>query len=495
MFCHSTFKQLRFDEQLSELNAFVSDKPLEIMELLKNHFDLNKFIPNSFSNNYYSSLGRSKTLHLNSILALLLLGHVFRINSVKLLLLFLHLSPYVQEFCQFDNGKLPDEPFISRFKTTFENDINDLFENFSSHTMSICSEVDSLLPDDSDLKGFSSTLIYDTSGLKPKVKENNPKTTQNIIKKYKNYAKIINNPDYNPYAAAYNSLPKYSSANPDIKLDFINGHYGYFYKFGLLSNALGLPLKLHFFDDKFYSLLPSDFKSFEDQKYSFDNASLKPVLLSFFPDGNSSFSTFIADSEFDSYDNFALLKHYKFKKVFIPLNVRNSKAHSDVVLSDSNGTPICPIDGTEFIPQGACKGKNRSLRLKYICPKGFKIKGTNKFTHSCQNPCRQTKSVVTTYKYPDKDFRFYPGVQRNSDEWVKVYKKRTVIERELAYLKSNSSLMSPNTLNTASMRSDLLLAASAKLIIVILAYAINKPNFIKNIKYCKTINNVLKFIA
>jgi len=45
------------------------------------------------------------------------------------------------------------------------------------------------------------------------------------------------------------------------------------------------------------------------------------------------------------------------------------------------------------------------------------------------------------------------------------------------------------------MRADLLLAASAKLIIVILAYAINNNNFIKNINRCKTISNVLKFIA
>jgi len=495
MFCYSNFKQLSFIDQISELNNLASSNPATILELLKKHFDLNKFISSSFAHNYYSFIGRRKKIQLHSILSLLLFAHMFRINSVKTLLLILNLSPYLQEFCQFDN-KLPDEPFISRFKTTFESDINDFFENLSVHTMSICSEVDSILPDDSNFKGFSSTLIYDTSGLKPKVSENNPKTTQNTIDKFKAYAKTLNNPDFNPYAAAYNSLPKVSSANPEIKLDYVNGHYGYFYKFGLLSNGLGLPLKLHFFNEDFYSSLDNEYESFEDQKYSFDNASLKPVLSSFFPFGNSSFDTFIADSEFDSYDNFALIKSYGFKKAFIPINPRNSKQDSSSPIpTNPEGTPICPIDKSEFIPLGPCKGKNRSLRFKYICPKGFRIKGSNKFTHSCENPCRKTNSVVTTYKYPHKDFRFYPGVQRNSDEWIDIYRKRTVIERELAYLKSNSSLSSPNTYNTSTMRADLLLAASSKLIIVILAYAINNNNFIKNINRCKTISNILKFIA
>lgn len=495
MFCYNTFKQLSFDKQLSELNKLVSGQPVDFLELLKNHFDLSKFISEHFQNHYYSSLGRNRKIYLTSILALLLFGHLFRISTTKTLLLILYMSPYLKEFCQFDNT-LPDETFISRFKTTFTTELNDFFENLSNHTMSLCSEVDSELPTDSNLKGFSSMLIYDTSGLKPKVKENNPKTTQNTIDRYKNYAKVINNPDYNPYAAAYKSLPKQSSTNPEIKLDYVNGHYGYFYKFGILSNGLGLPLKLHFFDDNFYQSLDDKFESFEDQKYSFDNASLKPVLSSFFPSGNSSFDTFIADSEFDSYDNFALIKSFGFSKAFIPINPRNSNPDSSSVIpTNFEGTPICPKDKTEFIPQGICKGKKRSIRFKYICPKALRIKGTNKYTHTCEEPCRQTNSAVTTYKYPHKNFRFYPGVQRNSDEWIDIYRKRTVIERELAYLKSNSALSSPNTTNTATMRSDLLLAASAKLIIVILAYAINKPNFIKNIRYCKTIKNVLEFIA
>lgn len=495
MFCFSDFKQLSFIEQLSELNKLPSSSPLTIMDLLKNYFDLNKFISSSFHNSFYSSIGRNRKINLRSILSLLLFGHMFRIHSVKILLLILYISNPLQEFCQFDST-LPDEPFINRFKTTFENELALFFENLSIHTMSICSKVDSELPTKSEHKRFSSTLIYDTSGLKPKVIENNPKTTQNIIEKHKAYAKVINNPDYNPYADAYKSLPKFSSANSDIKLNYVNGHFGYFYKFGLLSNGLDLPLKLHFFDDNFYSSIDKHYESFENQKYAFDNASLKPVLSSFFPTKNSSFKTFIADSEFYSYDNFALIKHYNFEKAFILINSRNSNTDSNSLFTfDSNGTPLCPIDNTPFLPKGPCKGKNRSLRFKYICPKGYIIKDSNKFTHSCKNPCRKTNSVVNTYTYPHQDFRLYQGVQRNSNEWINVYKKRTIIERELAYFKSNSALSSPNTYNTSSIRSDLLLAASSKLITAILAYSINKPKFIKNIKYCKTINNLLSLVA
>ena len=36
-------------------------------------------------------------------------------------------------------------------------------------------------------------LIYDTSGLKPKVRENNPKTIFSEINKQKSYAKATNN--------------------------------------------------------------------------------------------------------------------------------------------------------------------------------------------------------------------------------------------------------------------------------------------------------------
>ncbi|WP_372997679.1 transposase [Lutispora sp.] len=248
--------------------------------------------------------------------------HFFNIPTVSLLCIFLSLSSEIRDFCQFDDY-VPDESFFSRFKISFEKDIANLFDAMVPYIIDICNQMDESLPSSSTAKGLSSMLIYDTSGLKPKVKESNPKTLVCEINKQKAFAKIINNDNFNPYAAAYKNMPKQSSCNPNIKLDFVNGHFGYFYKFGLLTNGFGIPLHIHFFDDAFYSSVSSDFDTPEDQKYTFDNASLKPVLTPFLDSlPNSKFKHFLADSEFDSYDNFGFLKSCGFDKVFIPLNPR-----------------------------------------------------------------------------------------------------------------------------------------------------------------------------
>ncbi|WDC84667.1 hypothetical protein PL321_02930 [Caloramator sp. mosi_1] len=182
----------------------------------------------------------------------------------------------------------------------------------------ICEDINNLLPADSPYKNLNSILIYDTSGLKPRVKENNPKTLASEINKQKAYSKIINDKNFNPYAAAYKNMPKYSQANPNIRLDFVNGHFGYFYKFGLLTNGWGIPLSIKFFEEDFYKSVEKEFSTPEEQKYFYDNASLKPVIVPFLNNlkkySNFKFKTFLGDSEFDSYDNFGLFKHLEFEK-------------------------------------------------------------------------------------------------------------------------------------------------------------------------------------
>lgn len=275
-------------------------------------------------------------------------------------------------------------------------------------------------------------------------------------------------------------MPKFAQCNPNIRLDFVNGHFGYFYKFGMLTNGFGIPLHIHFFDEKFYSTVKSEFNSPEEQKYEYDNASLKPVIKPFLEAlPNNKFKYFLGDSEFDSYDNFGFLKNCGFQKVFIPLNPRNTKNPDCTSEVDEEGTPLCPIDKTQFLPDGSCKGKNRSFRLKYVCPKSIRIKSN--WVCQCETPCRITKSTITKYKYPDQDFRLYPGIQRCSEEWTKTYKLRACIEREFASMKKNSSIESPRTINTTTIRCDLYLCAITKQITVILAYALNKPQYLRNL--------------
>jgi len=470
------YQQLTLFEQVSTLNNLSFEQPLKFLGLLKDHFHLAAFIPDSFYKHYYSSLGTDRDYGLESMLSAFIIKNLLHIPTISLLRIFIVFSPYLQEFCHFSS--IPDESVFSRFKTDFEKDIRSLFDSMTPYILDICSSFDDGLPPDDPSKGLSSTLIYDTSGLKPMVKENNPKTLASEIKRFKSYAKTIDNKDFNPYAAAYKNMPKFSAANRDFKLDFVNGHFGYFYKFGMLTNGFGIPLSIHFFDDEFYRCLPADFETPEEQKYCFDNASLLRALSEFLASNKGQFRTFMGDSEFDSYDNFSLLKSWGFEKVFIPINQRNSSASSNMD-TDIQGTPLCPLTKEPFKPDGSCKGKNRSLRLKYICPKSVR-RGSN-FTTTCASPCRNVKSTVTTYKYPDKDFRLYPGVQRNSEEWASSYRQRAIIEREISSLKKDPSIERPRTLNTASMRSDLYFAAISKLIVVILAHAINKPEFMRNI--------------
>lgn len=478
LFCLDTSKQLSFFDQVSELNQLSYEKPVKFLQLLKEHFDITVFIPESFSSSYYSSLGSNREYKLSSVLAALILMHLFHIPTSSLLCIFIAFSTDIRSFCQWD-GKIPDDSFFSRFKTSYEKEIASLFDAMVPYVIDICAQMDEALPKDSPDKDKSSMLIYDTSGLKPKVKENNPKTLVSEINKQKSYAKIIGNKDFNPYAAAYKNMPKHAQCNPNIKLDFVNGHFGYFYKFGMLTNGFGIPLHIHFFDDDFYSTIKTDFETPEDQKYAFDNASLKPVLAPFLNSLTAhNFSHFLGDSEFDSYDNFGFLKHCGFEKVFIPLNLRNTRNPQLDVNDD--GTPLCPIDKTEFLPDGSCKGKGRSFRLKYICPKSKRVK--RNLVCLCETPCRPTKSTVTSYKYPHKDFRLYPGIQRCSEEWTSTYKVRTVIERELASLKKDPSIEAPRTTNTATMRADLYLSAISEIVTVILAHAINQPKYLRSIR-------------
>jgi hypothetical protein len=97
-----------------------------------------------------------------------------------------------------------------------------------------------------------------------------------------------------------------------------------------------------------------------------NSTSLKAVISDFFH-AHPAFvynKTFIADSSFDSYGNYTILKNdFHFDRICIPLNPRNSaSAHNDF---DKDGTPIFPIDKTPFIYLGVSGGKIRSKHLKF----------------------------------------------------------------------------------------------------------------------------------
>lgn len=41
---------------------------------------------------------------------------------------------------------------------------------------------------------------------------------------------------YDPYKAAYAAMPSHASSNPEVKQLYINGHFCYVFKFGMISS-------------------------------------------------------------------------------------------------------------------------------------------------------------------------------------------------------------------------------------------------------------------
>ena len=284
-------KQLNLIETVTEVDNKRSNNPRKFVELLKNNFDLSVFIPSHFYNEYYSSSTNTREYSLGSLLSALLLASFFHIPDTKILVLLLTFSPELCELCKIEKGTVPDESVFSKFKIAYDKELMSLFDNMSIHVIELLQSYDQKLPDNSPQKGLCDNLIYDTTGALPKVKENNPKFVANEIKKQKIYNKSNPKPGFNPYCAAYGRLPKFANANHDIRLDYANGHFGYFYKYGVISNGFGVPLHIHFLDDSFYKSVPDSFTTMQEQKYAYDNASLKPVLSSFLHKLNRSQST------------------------------------------------------------------------------------------------------------------------------------------------------------------------------------------------------------
>ncbi len=87
-------------------------------------------------------------------------------------------------------------------------------------TEPICQAIDSSKAD---------MTIFDSSGIEAFVTENNLnnlKYANRIIKQLKAYAKAHDfDKSYDPYKAAYASMPSHVSANPEIKQLYINGHF------------------------------------------------------------------------------------------------------------------------------------------------------------------------------------------------------------------------------------------------------------------------------
>lgn len=463
-------KQISLYDIYTDIASSMEQQKPKLITLLDEYIDFYDLISYKFQHAFYKYFGRKHKYHLISFIKALVIKSLLNFSDSQLIIV-LNLSSELREFCEFD--KIPDASYFTRFKQNFSEHIVELFEHLVDITEPICKEID---------QKKAEYLIFDTTGIEPQVAENNPKFFYKKLNEAKNIAKT--NPDYKPYLGVYSLLPDTSAANSNIKQQYINGHYCYAYKVGVTTNGLGIIRHLSIFDDDFKEKHPDIVhkKSHNpnlDKEIS-DSSALKADLNDFFTlHKDFHYSTFLGDSAFDSYDIYSMLKDtYKFERACIPLNIRNSKK-SNAAFNEF-GTPICPVDKTPFTFLGKSGGKNRSLRYKWVCHKSI-AKGKTRVC-TCDHPCTDSTYGKCTYTYPDKDFRLYPGIPRNTKHWDNLYKHRVLVERTINSLKYTFGVGDPKTYNSKTIKADLFFAGITQLLGVVLAKAINKPELYKSIK-------------
>ena len=223
------YKQLTLAEVFEDCqNKFDNDK-YQFLSLLDQTINLDEIVPVSFVTHFHASTGRPRKHPLYPMIKALLIQRIFSIPTDTLLIIFLKYSQELRDFCGF--RVVPDASKFTRFKQDFLMDLQSMFDHLVDITEPICQRIDSNL---------ASMSIFDTSGIEAWVTENNPKYANRIIKQLKAFAKAHNfDKNFDPYKAAYGSMPAHATANPAIQQMYINGHFCYAYKFGIVTNGLG----------------------------------------------------------------------------------------------------------------------------------------------------------------------------------------------------------------------------------------------------------------
>ncbi len=455
--------------------------------MLEENIKLEELIPVSFYHHFNLRFGRPRVYSLTAFIWALLIQKIFSIPTDSLLLIFLKYSKPLRDFCGFT--KVPDAPKLTHFKQDFLPDLQDLFNRLVDMTEPICQKIDPWLAD---------MNIFDTSGLEAFVTENNPKYANGIIKRMKAYKASRNlGASFDPYKAAYGSMPSHAAAQPDIKHHYINGHFCYAYKFGLVSNGLGIIRHISFYNKAFLDkhpeiVLEKKSDSPDDDKSLSDAKALIPVLKEFF-EAHPLIDpkVFLGDCAFDTHEIYkALLSrdafgpNRHFTAAYIPLNRRNTLENSDCSVTE-DGIPCCPHDPKlPMKPDGTSRLKNGTVRFKFSCPK-IKWRNTNGKSRRlclCDNPCTPSRCGRMVYIYPEKDLRAFPGAVRGTQEWKDTYKIRTVVEKGINHFKNCFCVEGRKTRNDKTLHADLLLAGIAQQLTVILADNIHRLQFIRSLK-------------
>ena len=373
------------------------------------------------------------------MLKALLIQRIYSIPTDTLLIIFLKYSQELRDFCGFD--VVPDGSKFTRFKQDFVLDLQSMFDHLVDLTEPICQKLDPAL---------ASMTIFDTSGIEAWVTENNPKYANRIIKQLKASKRSHNLDDsYDPYKAAYGSMPTHAASNQAIQQMYINGHFCYAYKFGIITNGLGIVRDITFYNKDFLQAHPdivvekkSD--SPDEDKSLADSKALLPVLIDFFQKHPLiQPKTFLGDAAFNAIKIYkSLFEEIGFQKAFIPLKTKLTIEGIDYTVNE-NGIPCCPHAPSLPMKRERSKSHLRSKlpTMKFVCPK---MKWTyNKDTEKsfrkchCENPCTSSSCGRMIYIYPEKNLRAYPGVERGSQEWEETYKIRVNVEKSINHFKDS----------------------------------------------------------
>ena len=459
-------KQLNFCDISKDFDKFYNQNQNDLLSLLDKFIDISEFIPFSFYQKYYANFGSKRDFSLESMINAFIVKNILSISSIDLLITILSISSELRQFCGF--LKVPHKSQFSRFKSTFLDNLNDLFNVLVNFTEDISKEISPFL---------SSILITDTTGIESYVTENNLKFYQSQLKKSKSYSKLFakSNPNsvFDVEKYAQGQMPKFASSNKDAKLTYLNGHFGYFLKCIVSTNALGLIRNVNFYDSD--NNLDQDLRP-QDIKDSFDSKSLIPSLETFFQlHPNFNFKYFLGDSGFDADDNYAYL-HKKNIMPIINLNPRNTKDLPEPGFNEM-GIPLCPSDPS--LPMnydGISREKGRADRIKYLCPKSNKvtINGKTQYILSCENHCTPSKCGRIKQLTIHHNYRFNTSMPRDSLKWKKLYRLRTICERSISQLKNFIQIKTSKVRNTVSLKSDILFACISQLIAFILIFKAGK---------------------
>ena len=479
-----TYKQLSLADIFSDCqNKFDNDK-YEFLSILDETINLDEIVPVSFVLHFHAATGRPRKHLLYPMLKALLLQLIFSIPTTSLLIVFLKYSQELRDFCGFD--VVPDASKFTRFKQDFLLDLQSMFDHMVELTEPICQKIDNQK---------ASMLLFDTSGIEAWVTENNPKYANRIIKQLKAFKKAKGLDDsYDPYKAAYGSMPSHAASNSAIQQMYVNGHFCYAYKFGIITNGLGIVRDISFYNKDFLKshpdiIMQKKSDSPDEDKSLADAKALIPTLKDFFkkhPLINP--KTFLGDAAFDSIEIYKyLLQETSFEKAYIPLKNKLKIEGVDYTVNDQ-GIPCCPHDSSLPMKREGSKSHLRCglPTMKFVCPKmkwewNNTTKKSKRVCH-CDNPCTTSSCGRMIYIYPEQNLRAYPGCVRGTEEWNSTYKIRVNVEKAINHFKDSFCVAGRKTQNEKTLHADLLLAGIAQLLTVIVADKIHKHQYIRSLK-------------